>query len=177
MNKATIAKKYMAALFNETSTDESILQSDLTIEAIDYILHFKQLHQILSIPTIELEKKIECISPLFENINNKKVENLISLLIKNNKIPMLKELKVQLEEKRRELQGQCHAHIETALPLSEAEEIEIKDLLEKKFQKKMDIYISINKDIISGFKVTIGNQQLDATLNRVMEKFKEKFKV
>lgn len=50
----------------------------------------------------------------------------------------------------------------------------IKEKMEKKFKKKLNLYLSLNPDLIGGIQVVIGNTVIDGSVKKCLEDLREK---
>lgn len=93
------------------------------------------------------------------------VKNLLRVVIQNGRVDALPEIARQFRILKNESEGVADALIETAFPLSDAE---LKDLLEalaKKFPGvKLHPVVSVEKALIGGVRVHVGDKLLDASI-------------
>ena len=93
------------------------------------------------------------------------VKNLLRVVIQNGRVDALPEIARQFRILKNESEGVADALIETAFPLSDTE---LKDLLEalaKKFPGvKLHPVVSVEKALIGGVRVHVGDKLLDASI-------------
>lgn len=93
------------------------------------------------------------------------VKNLLRVVIQNGRVDALPEIARQFRILKNESEGVADALIETAFPLSDAE---LKDLLEALANKfpgvKLHPVVSVEKALIGGVRVHVGDKLLDASI-------------
>lgn len=94
------------------------------------------------------------------------VKNLLRVVIQNGRVDALPEIARQFRILKNESEGVADALIETAFPL--LSDAELKDLLEalaKKFPGvKLHPVVSVEKALIGGVRVHVGDKLLDASI-------------
>ena len=65
------------------------------------------------------------------------------------------------------------AKVKTAVPLLDSELKELKDNLEKKYNKKVIITAEVDKSVLGGVYVRIGNDVIDGTVKSKLDELKD----
>ncbi len=71
-------------------------------------------------------------------------------------------------------QGRLRAKVYSQESLSEQQKNQILERLEKKFGKKIDLCPEVNKDLMGGVKVQIGDEVFDASYISKLQQLKQK---
>ena len=94
------------------------------------------------------------------------------LLIEKDRIGFLKEKVVQLEKIYLEKQNMIIAQVKSVIPLSEYQANKLTENLEKKFNKKIILKQEIDKSIIGGLYVVVGDEVIDGSVKSQLQQIK-----
>ena len=100
----------------------------------------------------------------FKDKIDKSVENLIKLLIENKRLLVLPEIASFFEELKDADEGVVEANIIMAEEPSKKTVDDLIKSLEKRFNKKIEGKVEINKSIIGGTKIIVGDTVIDASV-------------
>lgn len=95
---------------------------------------------------------------------NDDAKNVVQLLIENNRLALLPRIRVQFDELKSEHEGSAEAQVVSAFPISDGELQALTITLEKHFKRKIRPTVRIDKELIGGVKVTVGDEVLDASV-------------
>ena len=90
-------------------------------------------------------------------------ENFVRVLAENRRLALLPEIRVQYEKLKDERESSVEAEIESAFPLDDAQLAELVAGLEKKTGRKVKARVSVEKELIGGVRVSIGDKVFDAS--------------
>jgi F-type H+-transporting ATPase subunit delta len=90
-------------------------------------------------------------------------ENFVRVLAENRRIELLPEIRLQFEALKNEREGVVEAEVQSAFELSEAQVADLVQRLEKKTGRKVKARIEIQKDLIAGVKVVLGDKVIDGS--------------
>jgi F-type H+-transporting ATPase subunit delta len=90
-------------------------------------------------------------------------ENFVRVLAQNNRLPLLPEIHRQFEALKNEREGVIEAEILSAFPLSDAQLADLVQRLEKKTGRKVRTKVHIDKDLIGGVKLVLGDKVIDGS--------------
>ncbi len=90
-------------------------------------------------------------------------ENLVRVLAANGRLELLPEIRAQFEALKNEREGVVEAVVQTAFELSDAQARDLVARLERKTGRKVKATIEINKDLIAGVRVILGDKVIDGS--------------
>ncbi len=90
-------------------------------------------------------------------------ENFVRVLAENRRIELLPQIRAQFEALKNEREGVVEAEVQSAFELTEAQIADLVQRLEKKTGRKVRAKVQINKDLIAGVKVVLGDKVIDAS--------------
>src|SRR5689334_15025088 len=90
-------------------------------------------------------------------------ENFVRVLAANGRLELLPEIRVQFDALKNEREGVVEAEVQSAFELSEAQVRDLVQRLEKKTGRKVKARLEINKDLIAGVRVILGDKVIDGS--------------
>ena len=85
------------------------------------------------------------------------------VLAENGRLDVLAEVRAQYEALKNERQGVVEADVYTAFEMDEAQLADLVMRLEKKTGRKVRARVSLDKDLIAGVKVVLGDKVIDGS--------------
>jgi F-type H+-transporting ATPase subunit delta len=173
MNNKGVTKKYARALYNVAVQKDDVKQVSNRINYIVNVMRtvpeFSQLlqtHQISDDNKITILKNI-----LHENISSLEVE-LVSDILKNNNILILTDIAKYFDYLVETDSNLINMTITSVTELSTDEVEHIKSNIESKLSKKVDVATKIDKNLIGGIKLRVGNIVVDNSISRRLDMLK-----
>jgi F-type H+-transporting ATPase subunit delta len=90
-------------------------------------------------------------------------ENLVRVLAAYNRLELLPEIREQYESLKDEREGVVEAEIQSAFEISEAQMKDLVSRLEKKFGRKVRARVTLDKELIGGVRVVVGDKVIDGS--------------
>ena len=133
----------------------------------------RQLNGLLSNPFLPNTKKQSILRSIVPNSSDV-TQKLLSLLISNNRLFLLKEVAKSYINLFNEQQGELNATVISAIPLTQNLEKQIHDKLEDFSGKKISLLNKIDKSLLGGFILKIGDMEFNSSLAYKLKTFKAK---
>lgn len=169
-----IADRYATA-FIELAEKQDLLDkfdSDLALVK-ETLKEYKELKDFFEHPLIQSSDKKEVAEKIFKEHISIFTLNLIKLLIDKNRIFILSLIpdhyKAFLNKKR----NISTAKIITAIEIDESIKNRVKDKLEAMFKQTIQIETAIDKEIIAGMIVQVGDKVIDGSIKTRFENMKK----
>lgn len=178
MLSTKVAKRYAQGLLDftqETGNTASVFgeMGDLvkTIEGS------KDLKNFFNSPIIDVKKKISVASEIFKNFSPVS-QNLIQLVIKHGRENQLQNIAQAFINKVEDMNGVQRISLTSAQPLSQSN---IDSILKStdlvNHNNKFDVKTIINPDILGGYVLRVGDQQIDASVRSKLNNIKKEFQL
>lgn len=90
-------------------------------------------------------------------------ENFVRVLAENGRLGLLPEIRAQFEALKNEHEGVLEAEVHAAFELSGAQLADLAQRLEKKTGRKVRTKVKIDKDLIAGVRVVLGDKVIDGS--------------
>ena len=166
----TIARPYAEALF-KLSLDEGEKFND-ELNFLATVLRDKDLNLYLSNPTVSKDKGKKFVLSILPENFNQSLKNFFELLVDNSRIIFFEEILQQFHNLENEHNKILEAKILSAFELLENQKDSIKERLEKKFDKKVVLSCIVDKTLIGGVTIIIGDYVVDGSIKRNLEVLK-----
>ena len=173
MSENKIARVYATALY-EAATEEGLVEEvrrDLGefVQALD---SSAELRQLLLAEEISDARKTQVLMELTEG-GSELMRNLIRLMVdksREHEVPAVYRAFVGLVERA---QGIVHMEVTSAIPLPAAIQDALKTRMESSLQKTVELTMTVDKDILGGLRLRIGDRVADASVRHRLDKLRE----
>ncbi|KRW92320.1 ATP synthase F1 subunit delta [Alicyclobacillus tengchongensis] len=134
----------------------------------------KPFRQLLSNPILPTDVKLSTIERIVTGSLRDDVRRFLAMLLKRGRGAYVGSIASRYRELVDELHGRLAIDIETAQPLTEAEEQAIVTRLSQAYGKQIVPRVRENADLIAGYRIQVGNRVLDATTQNALRQFRER---
>ncbi|WP_297761761.1 ATP synthase F1 subunit delta [uncultured Muriicola sp.] len=175
MNESRAAARYAKAILNfaveKKKTD--VLEEDMR-SIVATMSASKDLREMLGSPVLKGELKKKALMAIFKG-SHAITEGLIDLLIQNRRISLLNEVALKYIILNEDLKGEGAAFVTTAVPLSGELEKKVLSKVSSITGNKITIKNEIDKSIVGGFILRVGDLQYDASIANKLNTIKREF--
>jgi F-type H+-transporting ATPase subunit delta len=178
MLTSKVAKRYAQGLLNFTqesgNTDAVFAEMKDIVNTIE---KSKDLQSFFNSPIIEIKKKISVSAEIFKSFSPV-TRNLIQLVIKHGREGQLRNIGQEFINKVEDLKGVQRITLTSATILS-AENIQsiLKSTTLVNHQNQFDVKSIINPEILGGYILLVGDQQIDASVKSKLSRLKKEFQL
>ena len=172
-----VHRRYAKSLLDfakEKEMVEDVKQDvDRVIAVIDDSREFRVM---LKSPVITPDRKEKVVDAIFAEHLTEVTSNFIKILIRKGREDDLEETMRSFGNLYRDHRGIEKAVITTAQPLSSQQRNEIKSRLTEITSKKIEIAEVVDKSIIGGLKVKVGDRQYNGSIAAQLDQLRREFK-
>jgi F-type H+-transporting ATPase subunit delta len=90
-------------------------------------------------------------------------ENFVRVLAHNDRLELLPEIRQRFEVLKNEREGVVEAEVQSAFELSDAQLKDLVQRLEKKTGRKVRAHVSVDRELIGGVKIVLGDKVIDGS--------------
>ncbi len=169
-----ISERYGSALYDlasEKKCIDNILDNFNVFERV--IKENSELTHVLKSPLLNSDEKLNIILKIFSNSN---LHNLtitfLKVLDNNKRISNLLSIILQFKKINSEKRGDITADVTSANELSEEEKNNIKNQLKGSLGQKLSLNFDVDKNIIGGLIVKVGSKMIDTSIANKINKLK-----
>ena len=139
----------------------------------DLIEKDEYFQQVIKHPQVNTTKKKQLFTNIFKGKIDDDLLSFMIILIEKNRILYLKEKLDQMEKIDLERKNIIKGTIKTAVPLLPEELEKLKAIFEEKYDKTIIFDTQVDRRILGGVYVSVGNDVIDDTIKSKIEEMKE----
>lgn len=106
-------------------------------------------------------------------VNRNKLNEAVNLLNSNSSEAFINELELTISDALARAKGEKLAIIESSVPIKLEEKKKIEMILSQIFKNQINTYYETKPALLGGFKITVGDWKLDASLLNQLNLLKE----
>jgi F-type H+-transporting ATPase subunit delta len=167
---ATIARPYAEALFKACAADPKLAFSWL--DELAGVAAEPQLLQFAHSPSATLDQVFGVIAGVMKASLDDHAKNFLHYVIANKRLAFLPEIAVQFRALVNAKSGSFDAVIYSPFPIEGEALAETIELLEKRFERKLNVSVTLQPELIGGIRVVMGDEVLDTSVKARLEQMK-----
>lgn len=171
---STVARPYAEALFGAARDDKAGLQAwaDLVSELAHVAAH-PDVREAMSDPRLGDAQRIELFTSLVKAELPQGARNFIELLVANDRLLLLPSIAQQFVALKNQHEGTAQAEITSAFELGADQVKDLVTALETKFGLKLSPVVTVDKSLIGGVRVAVGDQVLDTSVKAQLARLRD----
>lgn len=174
---STIARPYAQGLFQALEARKAGAEDMVKVlEAVDGFASMSQNPEVVMLigdPKLSNDQLFDLITGVVGSDIPAEASSLLRVVVENGRLDAMPEIARQFRELKNLSEGVADAYIETAFELSEAELDSLLQSLAQKFDGlKLNPIVELNKDLIGGVRIHVGDQLLDASIRARLDQMK-----
>lgn len=171
---STIARPYAEAFFQVVSLDPASLSKySQELKDLAELSQVPEVREIMADPRLDKSQRIKLFLELAKTDFSEHLQNFVRLLVENDRLLLLPEIWQHFELLKNRFEGSHACEITSAFELTEDQQRELTAMLEKKFGYKLKPVVKVDKALIGGIRVTVGDQVLDTSVQGQLERLRE----
>ena len=169
MERSTLARPYADAVAKLAGESNAWPAWSERLGLVAMVAANDQIRSLASNPAIPAARLIEVILAVCEGKLGAEGANLVGLLSENKRLNLLPEIVQLFEAMKATQEGVLEAHVTTAFELSAAQMAGLLAKLETKFGRKISATQSVDKELIGGVVIQVGDEVMDASVRGGLE--------
>jgi F-type H+-transporting ATPase subunit delta len=176
MSEITVATRYAKSLIDLAQEQNALeaVKQDMTLFA-DTLKANPQLQAVLRNPIIAHIKKIRILEAIFTAKVSKATDGFFKIMINKSRAEILYPTAREFINQYDVIKNNIKAFVVSASPLSEANKQTIIAELQAAVGGNIILNASVNPDLIGGFILTVGDQQVDTSISSSLARLKHDF--
>ena len=177
MAESRVASRYVKSLLGLAVEQNSLEQVNTDMQLFAHVCSTsREFTNMLKSPVIKHEKKRDILQAIFKSKINKLSMAIIDMLTKKNREPLLPAIATEFHNAYNIHKGIQKATVSATIALDEKMKAEIEALVRKISNKKdIELEQKIDKSLIGGFILNVGDRQIDASIKSKLKSLKTKF--
>ena len=158
---STVARPYAEAAFKLADASGSLAKWSQMLAGLAQMGQDERVRAAVADPNLADAK----VAGLFISVLSLSgdAENFVRVLAENGRLELLPQIREQFEALKNQREGVVEAEVHSALELSAAQVSELQQRLEKKTGRKVRTKIVVDKGLIGGVKIVIGDKVIDGS--------------
>lgn len=142
-------------------------------QIVSLIKDDNELGQVIKHPRISTSKKKDVFTKIFKGKIDDDLLSFLLILIEKDRMLYLEEKLKEMEKIHLERNNTLIAEIKTVIPLNEEEKVLITEKLQRKYNKNIILNLNIDKTVIGGVYVRVGNDVIDGSIRCKYEEMRK----
>jgi len=164
----TMARPYAKAIFEHAHVAKLLPEWSLVLLDLTQAIFNHQVKNFIDNPVRTAEQQRELLLSIFakSKLGNemKAVENLITLLAQNKRLPLLPDISVQFELLRAEQEKTLTVTVTSFSSLTQAQQQDLIKSLSQRLQRQITLDINIDKSLLGGAVIQAGDLVIDGSV-------------
>ena len=164
MSANELAKRYGQALL--TTAAAQPIQRQVAEELKDLVALIgreRLLKDCLADPTVPVAAKQAILDEIMTPVFNPLTSDFVDLLVRNRRAALLAEIVQFLEARLDEKAGRVEVRVESALPMTDADQADFLRRLTQWLNKKVALEIAVVPELLAGITIRIGDRLVDGS--------------
>jgi F-type H+-transporting ATPase subunit delta len=160
---STVARPYAEAAFRLADEAGALGKWSEMLAALALVAGDPRVRAAVADPNLSDAKAAGLFISILSGNLTGDAENFVRVLAENGRLGLLPEIRAQFEALKNEREGVLEAEVHSAFELSQAQLAELVQRLEKKTGRKVKARIEIDKDLIAGVRIVLGDKVIDGS--------------
>ena len=160
---STIARPYAEAVFRLADAQGKLAEWSGVLANIAAVAADERIRGAIGDPNLSAAKVAGVFIAILAGKLSGDAENLVRVLAENGRLDVLAEIRTQYEALRNEREGVVEAEVYTAFDLDAAQLADLVTRLEKNTGRKVKASVRVDKELIAGVKVVLGDKVIDGS--------------
>lgn len=175
MNESKIAVRYAKAFFELAKEKNLVEKLRSDIDLVAGMCAQSEFLLLVESPVIKTSRKLAIFNELLAKKMNKLSLNFMLMVVENKREIHLPAICRNFIDRYRAMKGVKSAKITTTEALDEKLEEKIKASIKKLFNTEVELICEENKELIGGFVLRVGDQQIDASVANKLKRIEREF--
>ena len=159
----TIARPYAEAAFKLADAQGKLAEWSAALANLAAVAADARVRAAVGDPNLSAAKDAGLIISILTGKLSGAAENFVRVLAENGRLGVVTEIRAHFEALKNEREGTVEAEIYTAFELAPAQVADLVSRLEKSSGRKVKARVSVDKSLIGGVKVVIGDKVIDGS--------------
>jgi len=165
----TVARPYAEAAFDVARERNALASWSRMLSTMAALVRDPRVAQSLDNPRLGDPEKESLLLSLMGDALDEDGRSFVRVLVDGDRIKLMPEIATLFDTLKDQAEGAAKAEIETAFELSGDQLRELTGALERRFGKRIEATVRVNRDLIGGARVTVGDTVLDGTVQAKLQ--------
>jgi F-type H+-transporting ATPase subunit delta len=166
---ATVARPYAEAVFGLGEKARALAKWQEILATMAHIAAHPEMRAWIDNPKLGAKQLYDLFMSLCAEDLPMELRNFVRVLIANDRLTLLPEINAQFLELKNAHEGVIEAEIRTAFRLDNAQVSGLVADLERRFKRRVQPRVTLDKELIGGVRITAGDEVIDASVRGQLE--------
>jgi F-type H+-transporting ATPase subunit delta len=160
---STVARPYAEAAFRLADEADALAKWSEMLGALAMVATDARVRAAAADPNLGHEQVAGLFIAILAGRLSAEAENFVRVLAQNARLELLPEMREHFEALKNEREGVLEAEVHSAFELSPAQIADLAQRLEKKTGRKVRTKVHLDKDLIAGVRIVLGDKVIDGS--------------
>jgi F-type H+-transporting ATPase subunit delta len=160
---STVARPYAEAAFKLADEGTALAKWAEMLASLALVAQDARVRAAISDPNLSDDQVAGIFIAILAGKLSAEGENFVRVLAHNKRLELLPLIREQFEALKNEREGVVLAEVQSAFELTEAQVADLVQRLEKKTGRKVRTRVMVDKELIGGVKVLLGDKVIDGS--------------
>ena len=160
---STVARPYAEAVFKLADASNALAKWAEMLSALAAVAADARVRAAIADPNLSNARVAGLFISILAGQLTADADNFVRVLAENKRLELLPEIRAQYEALKNEREGVVEAQVYSAFELNDAQIGDLVQRLEKKTGRKVKARVALDKDLIGGVKVVLGDKVIDGS--------------
>ena len=165
----TIARPYAEAVFGLADKAGALAGWRDMLATMAQVAAHPEMRACIANPNIGAKQIYDLFIALCKEDFPVEARNFVRVLIANDRLALLPEIHALFEELKNGREGVVEAEIRTAFPLDNAQVNGLVADLGRRFRRRVQPRVTVDKELIGGVRITAGDEVIDCSVRGKLE--------
>ena len=167
---ANISRPYARAVFELAKTDADYSAWSERLEWLATVAADPNIGALFNNPRVSRHALARVFTDICGDRLDGNAKNLVRLLAQNRRLHALPVIAEQYEYLRAEAERIVQAELESAMPVSDAQQQRIAEALSQRMGRRVELTVKTNEELLGGAVVRAGDLVIDGSIRARLEK-------
>jgi F-type H+-transporting ATPase subunit delta len=159
----TVARPYAEAAFKLADEADALARWSEMLAALAIVAADPRVRLAAGDPQLSDAQRAGLFIGILGGRLTGEAENFLRVLAHNDRLELLPEIREQFEVLKNEREGVVETTLQSAFELTDAQLKDIVTRLEKKTGRKVRAHVSVDRELIGGVKIVLGDKVIDGS--------------
>ncbi len=161
---ATVARPYAEAIFELADKANNLAGWSATLESLARTAENPQVKALIGNPKVSPQQLIDVVAAAVQGGLSGESKTFVQTIIANGRIAVLPAVYTLYEVLKNERESKVEAHITSAFAIADAELTQMVADLERRFKRKVQPVVTVDRELIGGARVVVGDEVIDGSV-------------
>ncbi|PCI65922.1 MAG: F0F1 ATP synthase subunit delta [Gammaproteobacteria bacterium] len=173
----TLARPYAKAAFEYAIEAKQLAEWSELLGFVTQVVSDESMQQLLKSPHLTKDDQQDAMLKVCSDIQDQQAINFIKLLAQNGRLVALPEIEVLFNFLRSEFEKTVNAKITSATVLSEKQIAQIKEKLDVKLGRQVEVSVEVDADLLGGLIIKAEDLVIDGSVRGQLAKLSDALNV